>query len=224
MTAVDATLRSSFLSSSLFLNGLTLITFIEALRTDSQRMRNMMNLETSVSFVASLVYGWIITKIDANAITLEQITEYRYLDWSITTPMLLLVLLMFFKTPVPIYIYLIVLVLNAGMLTSGYLGETKRVNKMVGGVVGFIFFAMMIFLIAIYCLNNYSKWNEIALFFSFALIWTLYGVAYYLTDIKLKNHAYNVLDIIAKVFFGVYVWIFYSNIFTDKKSHLLHLI
>ena len=82
----------------------------------------------------------------------------------------------------------------------------------------------MIFLIAIYCLNNYSKWNEIALFFCFALIWTLYGVAYYFTDVKMKNRMYNILDVIAKVFFGIYVWIFYSNIFTDKKSHLLRLI
>jgi len=216
---MDSQIRFSFLSSSLFLNGLTLITLIAALTAKDQKMINMMNLETSVSFVAALVYGIIITKLDAGLITLEDITEYRYLDWSITTPMLLLVLLIFFKTPVPICIYLIILLLNGGMLASGYLGETKRINKMTGGIIGFFCFALMLVVIGLYCLNSFSSIQEILLLVCFAAIWTTYGIAYYM-DTRTKNLMYNTLDIIAKVFFGVYIWIFNSNIFTDKTNKL----
>jgi hypothetical protein len=219
---MDSQLRYSFLSSSLFLNGLTLITLIAALTAKDQKMVNMMNLETSVSFVAALVYGMIITKLDSGLITLEDVTEYRYLDWAITTPMLLLVLLIYFKTPVSIYIYMIILLLNGGMLASGYLGETKRINKMTGGIVGFFCFALMLVVLGLYCLNSSSSLQEVILLSIFAVIWTSYGIAYYM-DIQTKNLMYNALDIIAKVFFGIYIWIFNSNIFTDKM-HKLKLI
>ena len=208
---MDTLTRSSFFFSNVFLSGLTLITFIEAIRTPSQKLRNILNLETTVSCVAALFYTYFIQKIDDGTMTLEKVTPYRYLDWTITTPMLLLVLMIFFKTPVHLNTFLSAAVLNFGMLFSGYMGETGHIPRVKGSLFGFGFFAGLLGLI----LSTYgSTMTHIQwlMFIAFAVVWTMYGVVYWL-DEKKKNIAYNSLDVIAKVFFGLFIWVYYANIF-----------
>ena len=208
---MDSVTRSSFFFSNAFLTGLTLITLVEALRTPSQRLRNLLNIETSVSFVASLFYSFFLQKIDDGRITLTQITPYRYLDWAITTPMLLLVLMMFLRTPVNLQTFITVALLNYGMLGSGYLGETDQISRLAGSATGFLFFAAMIGLLFYTYRSGFTKVDAL-IFGVFTLVWSLYGVVYWL-DEKNKNLAYNALDVIAKVFFGLFIWVYYSKVF-----------
>ena len=208
---MDSVTRSSFFFSNAFLTGLTLITLVEALRTPSQRLRNLLNIETSVSFVASLFYSFFLQKIDDGRITLTQITPYRYLDWAITTPLLLLVLMMFLHTPVHLSTFLIVAALNYGMLASGYLGETDQISKLSGSAIGFLFFAALIGLLLYTYASGFTRVDTL-IFSIFTLVWSLYGVVYWL-DEKNKNLAYNALDVIAKVFFGLFIWVYYSKVF-----------
>ena len=87
--------KESFTVCYLVLFGTAAITFIEALRNSNVHARHILNLETAVSLTAGVVYGMFITMVDREDFDLKKVTYYRYVDWSITTPMLLLVLLLF---------------------------------------------------------------------------------------------------------------------------------
>jgi len=166
--------------------------------------------------VAALVYSYFIDQLNKKTIALEDITKYRYFDWAITTPMLLLVLLLFYnyieKKPVYLPIYLQIVTANYVMLFCGYLGETKQISKLVGSLLGFLAFAVLIGLIYFHYIMKSRVLSKI-LFGCFTIVWTLYGVAYWL-PVELKNLMYNTLDVIAKVFFGLFMWVYYSDIFT----------
>jgi len=95
-----------------------------------------------------------------------------------------------------------IFLLNWLMLLFGYLGEIGFMNNWIAVISGFIPF--VVYYMMIY--NNYAKYTEFGekMFWYFAGIWSLYGVAavmpYYW-----KNISYNILDIFSKNFFGLYL-------------------
>ena len=84
----------SFYTTYVFLMTTATITFIEAMRTNIPEIRNILNLETCVSIVAAFFYSKFVKMIEDkktnNKITYKEINDLRYLDWSITTPLLLI--------------------------------------------------------------------------------------------------------------------------------------
>jgi bacteriorhodopsin len=52
-----------------------------------------MNIETAVSLVAGMVYGYLNEEVRKPGADLKKITQIRYVDWSVTTPLILLVIL-----------------------------------------------------------------------------------------------------------------------------------
>ena len=205
------TTKNTFYISYLVLFGYTIITLIEAIRTPSVLIRHIMNIETAISLVAGLVYGFFNDEIKKPGVDLKKITQIRYVDWSITTPLILLVILLFYngEGTIDYKTYLGIAGLNAGMLYSGYLGETGAISKMTGGITGFAFFAAMLIMFYTCCLPGTK--NSVV-FWIFALIWTLYGVVYYIEDEETKNIWYNILDVIAKALFGVVLWSYYGKV------------
>ena len=205
------TTKNTFFTSYLFLFGYTIITLIEAIRTPSVNVRHIMNIETAVSLVAGMVYSYFNEEIKKPGVDLKKITQVRYVDWSITTPLILLVILLFYngEGAIDYKTYLGIIGLNAGMLYSGYLGEAGAIGKMTGGILGFLFFGAMLTLFYSCCVPG--KANPVV-FWLFAAIWTLYGVAYYIEDEETKNICYNVLDVIAKALFGVVLWSYYGKV------------
>lgn len=203
--------KNTFYTSYLVLFGYTIITLIEAIRTPSVLIRHIMNIETAISLVAGMVYSFFNEEIKKPGVDLKKITQIRYVDWSITTPLILLVILLFYngENAIDYKTYLAVIGLNAGMLYSGYLGETGAVHKMTGGIAGFVFFGLMLALFYSCCIPGKAS---PVVFYVFALIWTLYGVAYYIEDEENKNISYNVLDVIAKALFGVVLWSYYGKV------------
>lgn len=207
---LSETTKNTFFTSYLVLFGYTVITLVEAIRTPSAQVRHIMNIETAISMVAGLVYSYFNEEVRKPGVDLKKITQIRYVDWSITTPLILLVLLLFYNgNGVDYKTYLGIVGLNAGMLASGYLGETGRMDKMSGGILGFLFFGAMLALFYSCCLP--SSANPIV-FLIFAFIWTLYGVVYYLEDEETKNICYNILDVTAKALFGVVLWSYYGKV------------
>jgi bacteriorhodopsin len=210
-----AAFKQSFSICYLVLFGTAAITFIEALRTTSVHARHILNLETAVSLTAGFVYGWFMQMADKPDFDLKEIVALRYVDWCITTPMLLLVLLLFLKfhskVPLSVTMYLVVVALNYVMLAFGYMGEKGTLNKRVAQTVGFAAFAAMISFIYYFFLHKESESAPIILFVIFTIVWTLYGVAAELDDYE-KNMMYNVLDIIAKVMFGLGMWLYYGGV------------
>lgn len=205
------TTKNTFFTSYLVLFGYTIITLVEAIRTPSILIRHIMNIETAISLVAGLVYGYFNEEIQKPGVDLKQITQIRYVDWSITTPLILLVLLLFYngENAIDYKTYLSIVALNAGMLYSGYLGETGAIGKMTGGLAGFAFFGAMLAMFYSCCL---SSTKSPIFFYMFAFIWTLYGVAYYVEDEETKNISYNILDVVSKALFGVALWSYYGKV------------
>lgn len=215
MLLAGTTLRHSFLLSYLVLFASTLITFIESIRTRSDRARHILNLETAVSVIASYVYGMFLEMLDDPRTTLADITRYRYMDWFITTPMLLLAILLFFnfynKRNLPVSVFLWVAGLNMLMLTSGYLGETGRIHKVAGSLAGFVFFVAMLWVMWLAVVRESGVAHNQLVFGVFGVIWSMYGVAYFLQDVQ-KNVMYNMLDVISKSLFGLFMWLYYGRV------------
>jgi bacteriorhodopsin len=76
--------------------------------------------------------------------------------------------------------------------------------------IGFLFFGMTFYYIYV----NYAKKSKNAtkLFYYIFFVWGLYGIAALSSSYELKNNAYNILDIFAKNFFGLYLYYRISNI------------
>ena len=191
------------------------ITFIEAIRTSDASVRHILNLETAISVIAGYFYYLFVEKIKDKKTTLKEITVIRYIDWSITTPIMLIVLMMFLsshiKKVLPLSLLLIVVGLNYTMLYAGYLGEKGHLERWLACAVGFLAFFGMFGLIYKNFLQVYNLPNYV-IYGLFIGVWSLYGV-FYLMDETTKNVGMNVLDCIAKCIVGLALWAYFSKIF-----------
>ena len=74
------------------------VTLIEALRTKIPLVRHIFNLETVISVIAGYFYSKFVDRIkesfaEGKQIDWQEIIKTRYLDWAITTPLMLMVLI-----------------------------------------------------------------------------------------------------------------------------------
>lgn len=197
------------------------IIFIEALRNGTATFTShIMNLEVAISIVAGYFYSKFMTLIeDAEEknthLNWDKINLHRYIDWSITTPIMLLVLCMFLannvKRGIHVVTYLTIVVLNYIMLAFGYLGEVNIITRMNGLIGGFTAFFLMFAIIYVkFVMPKWSVANNV-FFGVYIVVWSLYGVVY-LFDTELKNVFQNILDLISKCFVGLSLWAYYTNI------------
>jgi bacteriorhodopsin len=209
MSVVSPLMKTTFMASYLVLMGYTGLTLIEALRTPSVTVRHVMNIETTVTLVAALAYGYFNELIKQPTVDLREITKIRYIDWSITTPLILLVIMLFYNPGHSSFeTYGQIVLMNWGMLLMGYLGEEGIVSRWIGFFGGFAFFALVLMLLYTCCIPG--KANH-AVFYLFAAIWTGYGFVY-LLDEERKNIGYNVLDVVSKAFFGVVLYLYFGKV------------
>ena len=190
---------------------------------DLKLLRELLLLEFIVQIVEGSFYVWLVFAI-SNA---TNITLNRYWDWFITTPTMLITFSTFliylrFKesgvTDIPSFTSIIsdnlktyssIVLLNAVMLLFGYLGELKKISLFTSVFGGFVPFFMMFYMIY----ENFAKYTDLGttLFWYFAIVWSLYGVAACLSY-NLKNTSYNILDLFAKNFFGLFLaYLLYSS-------------
>jgi bacteriorhodopsin len=193
------------------------ITLIEALRTTSPTVRHIMNIETCISVVAGYFYSQFIDKINKPGdIDFKDINSTRYTDWFITTPLMLLVVLVSLsyqngRGPAHAKDYLFVVVLNVCMLLFGYMGEKGVLSKPAACLIGFLFFIVLFGFIYFQYVCGSSGLFNYALFGTYVVIWSLYGLVY-LLDEEHKNMAYNVLDVSSKCFVGLGLWAYFTKI------------
>ena len=209
------TVRFSFMIVYTILLTTGTITLIESLRTNISEARHVFNLETCISIIAGYYYSIFITKTSNPNVEVDwsEITKLRYIDWSITTPLMLIVLCIFLaKNSNKIITFRnmsAILALNFAMLGIGYYGVVNPEIKLFTLFGGFIAFFVMFYLIYTSYMGS-SKPNKILLGIYF-VIWTLYGVVYMWTE-EYKNIAMNILDLIAKSFVGIGLWIYFTKI------------
>lgn len=212
--------KFSFSITYIFLLTTATITFIEAIRTNSPTARHVLNLETAISIIAGYFYSTFLEKISAyekddKIIDWKDMTATRYIDWSMTTPLMLLALCVVLAQnigkSVTLKVIMGVIVLNFIMLYLGHLGEVKSIDRLSAMLFGFVaFFGMFYIIFTNYVAPKYVKSNYI-LFGFFVIVWGLYGVVYMLNE-EYKNISMNILDCIAKCFVGLGLWAYFSKI------------
>ena len=188
-------------------------------------LKQMMLLEVFVQFIEGSFYVYWFN----NFTNILNVTPTRYFDWVITTPTMLVNLIFYLiflqklddntsdqlnffelfnqeiNTIIP------VLLLNWLMLLFGYLGEISVIPVLLGVLLGFIPFLIYYYIIY----NKYALLSEegFKIFIYFFVFWSLYGIAAIL-PYKIKNTCYNILDLFAKNFFGIFLTYL---IFTNKS-------
>jgi bacteriorhodopsin len=177
-----------------------------------EKYKDLLKIELGVQSIEFIFYLWLVLNIKKN----KNITKYRYYDWFITTPTMLLTLMNYYdekSTTIKDFIInnkdniILVVILNFLMLFFGLLGELNIINYNLGGILGFLPFILMFEIIR----KNYVKDKNQNIFYYFVSFWALYGVAYF-QNYDLKNSIYNILDLFAKNGFGIIlVWILYNN-------------
>lgn len=210
-------LQLSFYLAYLFLAGSTPLTAFEIFNNYPDKyepLKYILAIETTVNIIASFAYSQLITFI--NPINYSSITNFRYLDWIATTPLLLISFTLYLQykknissneqdKPTAKFDFNklgLIILLNLIMLIFGFMGETGRMNHILACIIGYIPFIIMFYLI--------WQWygdvmKNINIFSVFIVVWSLYGIVYFLPNTS-KNISYNILDIIAKVGFGLLVW------------------
>jgi hypothetical protein len=179
-------------------------------------IRQLLILELVVQFFEGTFYVWLAY----NFTKVLNVTPKRYIDWVITTPTMLITLMIYLiylnkkvenKTNELEFFTLLkdnsnviipVVVLNWLMLLFGYLGEMRIIPVLLGVILGFIPFLMYYYMIYV----NYvtQNTNGYLLFWYFFFFWSLYGVVAVL-PYYIKNSFYNILDLFAKNFFGIFL-------------------
>ena len=187
-------------------------------------IKQLLGLELAVQAVEGAFYAWLYF----NIARVKNITPKRYADWAITTPTMLVTLVAYIiylnsdkgedngddslsllqilrENAVPIAQ---ILVLNWLMLLFGYLGEVGVIPLLTGVALGFVPFIAYFYIIyekfvahdATIVINSTSM----KIYAYFLVFWSLYGIVAVL-PYALKNTIYNVLDLFAKNFFGLFL-------------------
>jgi len=198
-------------------------------------LKQLLVLENIVQVIQGSFYAWLFFNIQ----NVTNITAKRYMDWVITTPIMLISLICYMiflrgngENHVDIFSILrgnyaiisTIVLLNAFMLLFGYLGEKNIIPLVWGVLIGFIPFSIYYYLIY----NNFVKSNTnteahtdaattninttiLKLFLYFLFFWSLYGIVGIL-PYYIKNTIYNILDLFSKNFFGLLLsYLIYVN-------------
>lgn len=212
--------KFSFMVTYILLLTTATITFIEAMRTNIPTVRHVLNLETCISVIAGYFYSIFVQKLDEYdksniSIDWAEITRTRYIDWCITTPMMLLTLCLVLgqqtNVPVRFSVFIAIILLNYSMLYIGYLGENHKLDRLTATFTGFIAFFLMFAIIFFVFVKPKYFFTNYVLYGIYLFVWSLYGVVYLLNE-EYKNISMNILDFIAKCFIGLGLWAFYTKI------------
>ena len=189
-------------------------------------LHDILILETFVQIVEAVFYIWVILALKK----LKIMAPRRYLDWMITTPTMLLTTIIFMeymrykdtRKPFTLMEFLKdhqsnivkIFAYNWGMLLFGYLGEAGLMCKKTSIIIGFIFFGLSFELIY----ANYAQHTELGkkLFVFLVGVWSLYGVAAML-GLREKNTMYNMLDIVSKNFYGLFIYAYIREVGEDRN-------
>lgn len=178
-------------------------------------VNQMLIMEFVVQIIEGSFYVWMVYKFSQ----IKNITPFRYFDWMITTPTMLITLMLYLvfirnrekgivsesfltelkKRWIPITQ---VAILDWLMLIAGYMGEIGTINQMTANIAGFIPFFMMFYIIYKNFVSDSIQGQKI--FWYFASIWAIYGVAAFM-PYNIKNIMFNILDLFAKNFFGLFL-------------------
>ena len=175
-------------------------------------LQSVLWIETIVQVIELVFYSWYAYHFH----TVAEATIYRYHDWAVTTRLMLFSPMVYYEyknkpeEEVTIESFLrehwrevlIVFGFNLLMLAFGYAFERGALDLVTSQVLGFAGFAG----------SFYVMWDRFAskspenfwLYAFMFVVWAMYGVAAMFNSVW-KNIGYNILDVIAKNFYGVFL-------------------
>ena len=180
-------------------------------------INHLLYLELAVQIIEGLFYIWLVYNFNK----VSNVTPKRYIDWTITTPTMLITLMVYLiflgykennidtssmtlfgtlKENLPTVSKIITL--NWLMLLFGFLGEVNIISTGLGVFMGFI--PLLIYYYTIYYKFATQSDTGLKLFWYFFFFWSIYGIVA-LLPYNLKNAIYNILDLFAKNFFGLFL-------------------
>lgn len=173
--------------------------------------KDLLRVEFFVQIIEFIFYVWLFSQFSRLS---TNITLFRYLDWSITTPLMLITLSGFLNHDETRSIRLSeflsshtgsivkIVLLNAAMLGCGLIGELGHLSPYITTALGFIPFALNFNYIKEKFLRDSEDKSKRAVFYWFVFFWSLYGV-FAIMSHTTKNIGYNILDIFSKNVFGL---------------------
>jgi bacteriorhodopsin len=213
-----STLLKTSIEASLFIQVLTLLLNLYAFFIPLDKwdfaLKQILGLETAVQVVELLFYGWYRERVLQKV---SDVTRFRYYDWFVTTPTMLFSTASFYgylesketqpKEPFSVWTFFqqnsnliwVMFFMNALMLAFGYLQEIGSLSILWSSILGY---AGLVGAFSV--LYSFTANQQKGLFWFMASVWSLYGVAAMLPPVE-KNISYNVLDIFAKNFYGLYL-------------------
>jgi hypothetical protein len=215
--------ESGFISLIIqFITGIFILFGINIKIPDDKKLFNdLLKLEFGVQAIEFIFYIWLILNVN----NVSNVTKYRYYDWMISTPLMLITLtalldqnnyksLHEFINNNKIFLSKILLA-NFFMLLFGLLGELKIIDYTTAIILGWIPFVYVFK--EIYDKFIKDKDNNITtgkklLYFFFLISWSLYGVAAFF-PYSPKNVMYNILDLFSKNLLGI---ILFYNIWKNS--------
>jgi len=181
----------------------------------------------TVSGLVTAVAFWNYTYMrDAWVEKQNSPTVYRYTDWLITVPLLMVEFYMVLKAAMPSMgpgIFYRLLIESTLMLAFGYAGETGIMSVLCGFVLAIFWWAVMIREItsgdaaaaAAACPQKSVRSAYDSMVNIVVYGWAIYPLGYYLTllgptatyhEQSFINVSYNIADLVNKTAFGMFVW------------------
>lgn len=208
----------SFWLISMALAASTMFFLMEALRIGG-KWATSLTVSALVTFIASFHYMYMR---EFWATTLTSPTDFRYIDWLLTVPLLMVefYLILAAITKVSGGIFWRLLIGTLVMLVAGFMGETGYINSTIGFVIGMLGWFFVLYEIfageaskiaankaspAVQQCYNLMKWTV-------SVGWSIYPIGYFLgymaggVDPGALNIAYNLADVLNKIAFGLFIW------------------
>lgn len=220
-TTVDTSILVQLITGIIAIQGLSI-----TLDPMHKILTSVLGFEMTVQAIELLFYIFVV-----RTIKLSDMAMIRYYDWFITTPVMLITSVIYYKYQEYLELFekdnditfkeqlnsltvvkflkenksdvILIVFFNFLMLLFGYLGETGAISLMTGFYLGTAAFVASFYIIY----NQFAKKSKRGkkLFTVLSLVWSLYGIAYLLNNVY-KNTMLNGLDIVAKNFFGLYLY------------------
>jgi bacteriorhodopsin len=208
----------SFWLISMALVASTAFFFLETQRV-SAKWKTSLTVSGLVTLVAAVHYFYMR---DVWIATGETPTVYRYIDWLITVPLLMVEFYIILRAvgAASAGIFWRLLVGSVVMLGAGYMGEAGYIHVWAGFIVGMAGWAYILYEVfageagklaadkapaSVQSAFNTMRWIV-------SIGWAIYPLGYFFgylaggADAEMLNIIYNFADVLNKIAFGVIIW------------------
>jgi bacteriorhodopsin len=225
--ASGTTLKSDdFVGVSFWIISMALVAATAFFFLETQRVSPKWKTSLTVSGLVTMVAAWHYFYMrDVWVATGSTPTVYRYIDWMITVPLLMVefYLILSAITKVPAGIFWRLMIGTLAMLVFGFLGESGNMAVLpafIFSMAGWAFIIWEIYGGEAGKINAKSSPPAVQSAFKLmraivVLGWAIYPIGYFLgyltgsgpeSSMKLLNIVYNLADVVNKIGFGVIIW------------------